>query len=99
MTVNTTLVSQDLYSITINVDSKNISFSSEGFDVWLHSTHPEIFDEYAIGGDNYIGGLSFMAGSLFDLISFNQSKTAKRYYLQYLGSLINKSMDQWDKAK
>lgn len=89
MTVNTTLISQDQYSITINVWGTDITFKSEGFPLWLYDNHPELFTKYIPEGKNT---------AFFDLVQFNQSTNAKRYYLQYLNQLISKDTDQWDKV-
>jgi hypothetical protein len=95
--IKTTLISQDLYSITIGIGDSRLVFSSEGFDIWVHQNHPDTFDKYSLSGAEFNSSSS--AFPFFDIIKFNQSENAKRYYLQYLGALINKGIDKWDSVE
>ena len=90
MTVKSTLISQDYRVIILEISDKRIQIPAEGFDTWLYANHPETFTKYLGGGDST---------KFFDIIFFNQSKDAKRYYLQYLNQMITKEIDQWDKAE
>jgi hypothetical protein len=57
--------------------------------MWLYDKHPDTFTKYVGEGTDT---------NFFDIIFFNQSKDAKRYYLQYLNQMITKEIDLWDKA-
>lgn len=89
MTVRSTLITQDYRVIILDLGDKDIKLPAEGFDNWLYENHPDVFTKYVPEGKNT---------SFFDIIFFNQSANAKRYYLQYLNQLITKEIDLWDKV-
>lgn len=90
MTEKSTLISQDYRVIILDIDGKRVQIPADGFDIWLYQNHPDTFN-------NYIG--EGTSTNFFDIIMFNQSKEAKRYYLQYLNQMITKDIDQWDKVE
>ncbi len=87
MTVKSTLITQDYRRIILEVGTLDIQLPAEGFDIWLYNNYPEVFTKYVPDGKST---------AFFDIIFFNQSKDAKRYYLQYLNQLITKEIDLWD---
>jgi len=87
------LVSQNLYKITIDVGNDEITFDTEAFERWLIQHNPNIFTLYSYR--NLVCGTF----DVLDIVSFNNDEDALKYYLQFLQHTINNEIDKWQRRK